>query len=420
MRPVWTLVLFNQLTATPAYDAAHAYFPIEGDRFVSYTLPAGTRVWTIAARLAQPPVAGGGFVFLVEADALTARRASDGSIAWRASLAEALAVRPTFDNGWLIAASTSGDVLAYRATDGALIWRRSLAAPAHAPAALADDRVYLPTSDSHIVAMRVESGEPIWERRLGGAPNEILALSERLYAGSVDNFFYCLMTRDGRIDWRWRTGGDVVGEPIADDRRVYFVALDNVLRAMDQKSGAQIWMRPLPIRPIAGPVRAGSTILVAGQPAQLRAFSSKDGTPVPGEPIVPGVPGAAAPAPPPRPITATYARGVDIPHVDLAPELTDAMPHAIPPEIDLHSEGETAAKAATIASDPDMAAPPHVIEDPTTRLPMLVMITKEIARGAGVTLVTRSFEPPLAPVSPLPNMIQIAPQTPPTPAPPRR
>jgi hypothetical protein len=44
------------------------------------------------------------------------------------------------------------------------------------------------------------------------------------------------------------------------------------------------------------------------------------------------------------------------------------------------------------------------------------MITKEIARGAGVTLVTRSFDPPLAPVAPLPNMIMIAPAAP---APPR-
>ena len=414
MRPVWTLVLFNQLTTTPAYDDARAYFPIEGDRLVAYTMPAGTRAWTIPARLVQPPVAGDGLVFLVDREALTAHRASDGSMAWRAPLAEALAVRPTFDNGWLIAAVASGDVLAYRARDGELIWRRHLAAPAHAPAALAGDRVYMPTSDSHIVALHVDTGEPVWERRLGGAPNEILALAERLYTGSTDNFFYCLMTEDGRIDWRWRTGGDIVGEPIADERHVYFAALDNVLRAMDLKSGAQVWMRPLPIRPITGPVRAGATILVAGQTAQLRAFNAKDGTPVPGEPIVPGAP--APPAPPRRP-TAAAAPGAGIPTVDLVPS---ELPHATPSEIDMPSEAEAAAKAATIASDPDMAAPPHVIEDPTTHLSMVLMITKEIARGAGVTLVTRSFEPPASPVAPLPNMIMIAPQTPAATAPPRR
>ena len=409
-------MLFNQLTATPAYDATHAYFPIEGDRLVAYALPAGTRAWMVASRLVHPPVAGDGLVFLVEADTLIARRASDGSIAWQRPLADQLAVRPTYDNGWLIAATTSGDVLAYRATDGELIWRRSLAAAAHAPAALADDRVYVPTADTRIVALRVDDGEPIWERRLGGAPNEILALPQRLYAGAADNFFYCLMAKDGRIDWRWRTGGDIVGQPIADERHVYFAALDNVLRAMDLKSGAQVWMRPLPVRPITGPVRAGATILVAGQPAQLRAFAAKDGTPVPGEPIVPGAP--AASQPPRRPISSAFTPGIEIPNVDLVPaEIAAALPHPTPSEIDLPSDGDAASKAASLTSDPDMAAPPHVVEDPTTRLPMVLMMTKEISRGAGVTLVTRSFEPPLAPVAPLPNMIMIAPQTPTTPRP---
>ena len=37
------------------------------------------------------------------------------------------------------------------------------------------------------------------------------------------------MATDGRVDWRWRTGGDVIGKPVADERYVYFVALDNVL-----------------------------------------------------------------------------------------------------------------------------------------------------------------------------------------------
>ena len=127
------------------------------------------------------------------------------------------------------------------------------------------------------MSLNVENGEPLWERRLGGPANEILALDQRLYAGSQDNFFYCVMTADGRVDWRWRTGGDVIGKPIADERLVYFVALDNVLRAMNQVTGGQQWMRPLPMRPAWGPVLAGSTIVVSGQVPTLRAFNVKDG-----------------------------------------------------------------------------------------------------------------------------------------------
>jgi len=58
-----------------------------------------------------------------------------------------------------------------------------------------------------------------------------------------------------------------------------------------------------------------------------------------------------------------------------------------------------------------------VIEDPSTHLPMLLMITRDIARGAAATLVTRDFEPQLTPVLALPNLIQIAPVTPTTPPP---
>ena len=73
------------------------------------------------------------------------------------------------------------------------------------------------------------------------------------------------MAADGRVDWRWRTGGDVIGMPVADERYVYFVSLDNVLRALNMVSGGQQWMRPLPMRPTWGPVKAGATIVVAGQ-----------------------------------------------------------------------------------------------------------------------------------------------------------
>ena len=78
---------------------------------------------------------------------------------------------------------------------------------------------------------------------LGGPPNEILALDDRVYVGAKDHFFYCLMARDGRVDWRWRIGGDIVGVATSDENNVYFVAQDNVLRALNRKSGGQQWLR---------------------------------------------------------------------------------------------------------------------------------------------------------------------------------
>ena len=348
--PVWALSLGSQLTVAPAYDATHVYFSLEDDRIAAYDIVSGTRTWLVTARPQMPPIAGDSLLFIVEPDALTALDAGDGSVAWQLPFAEKLAVVPVWDNGWLVLSTVIGEVLAFRATDGYLVWRKRFEAPAHAPPALAADRVYVPTENGRIVALQVETGELLWERRLGGAASDIVAFDERIYAGSADNFFYCVMAKDGRVAWRWRTGGDITGRPITDDDLVYFVSLDNVLRALSLKSGVQRWMRPLAIRPAWGPALTGTTVVVAGLNASARAFDSKDGKPV----------------------------------------------------------GETPAGA-------EISAQPHALEHPATKAPMLLLVSRDIAKGAGAFLVMRSFEPQPTPVAPLPNLIPIAPQTPTTP-----
>jgi outer membrane protein assembly factor BamB len=346
--PVWSLALGSPLTVPPAYDDMRVFFSLEGDRMAAYEIVSGTRSWLITARPQMMPAAGGGLLFLVEPETLTALDAADGSVAWQLPFTEKLAAVPVFDNGWLVLSTAASELLALRATDGHLVWRKALESPAHAPPALAADRVYVPTAKGHIVALQIETGELLWDRRLGGAANDILARDERIYAGSADNYFYSVTAKDGRVAWRWRTGGDTFGRPIVDEHRVYFVSLDNVLRALDRESGVQHWMRPLPLRPAWGPVQTGATIVVAGLAASARAFDVKDGKPA----------------------------------------------------------GETPAGA-------EVSAQPRALDHPLTMAPMLLLVTRDIAKGAAVSLFARSFEPQSTPVAPLPNLVEIAPKTPP-------
>jgi outer membrane protein assembly factor BamB len=277
-RSVWTLALNNQITTPPAYDATRAFFSIEGDRVVCYELLSGTQQWIASVRPQTEPVVGDGLLFLVEPSTLTALHVEDGTVAWQLPLTDSLAMRPVWDNGWLVVSTSAGSVLAYRAMDGHLIWSRDLGSPARGLPALAADRVYVSTQNGRVVALNVTDGAPVWERRLGGAPNEILALDDRLYVGANDHFFYCLMARDGRIDWRWRIGGDIVGVATSDETHVYFVAQDNVLRSLNRKSGGQQWLRALPFRPAWSPVAIAGTIVVAGQSKSVRAYKIADGT----------------------------------------------------------------------------------------------------------------------------------------------
>jgi outer membrane protein assembly factor BamB len=278
-QPAWSVSLTGAPSAPPAFSGSRAFLAMDEGRLLAYDLSNGTSLWAETRSIALQPATGEGFVFIAESDALSALREADGSVAWRRSFPEPLAVPLVWDNGWLIAATSSGAIHAFRALDGQPIWHREIGVAASARPALAADRVYVPAINGRIIALQVEDGRPLWERRLGGVPDEMAALDDRLYVGADDNFFYCLRTQTGVVDWRWPTGGDVIGPPVVDERRVYFVSLDNLLRGLDRRSGNQRWRRPLPFRPQTGPRLAGDVLVVNGIAPPLRAYLLKDGAP---------------------------------------------------------------------------------------------------------------------------------------------
>lgn len=209
--------------------------------------------------------------------------------------------------------------------------------------AVSADRVYVPTNDGRVVALRGDTGEPVWERKLGGVANDALVIDDRLYVGSKDNFLYCILTKNGNVDWRWRTGGDVIGLPAVDDHHIYFVSLDNVLRSLHRISGAQQWMRPLPVRPVWGPIKVVDRLVVGGQSATLHAFNLKDG-----------------------------------------------------------------ASADKLDAGAELAAAPHLVSDASANVPVMLVVTRDIAKGAAARLITRRLEPLSEPLtSPLPNLIKM-------------
>jgi len=330
LHTVWTLALNNALTTPPVFHDGRGYFCISGDRVVAYDLASGSQLWIASAQVRSRPAAGGGLLFLVEPDAITALHDSDGTVAWRLPFTEGVAVPLVWDNGWLVVASTSGAVLALRASDAHLVWRRDIGTQVHGPPALAADRVYVPADDGRLLAFRIDTGAPVWERRLGGPASDILALDDRLYVGSTDNYLYSVDAAKGEVTWRWLTGADVIGHPALDAKHVYFVSLDNLLRALDRKSGSQVWKRALPMRPTAGPLLAGGSLLVPGLETSLRVYAAKDGAP--GTDIAAGGIIAA----PPEIITEPNMPAPTLVYVtsDLASGATvTAMSHSIDPPI---------------------------------------------------------------------------------------
>jgi outer membrane protein assembly factor BamB len=345
----WTLQLNNAIIAPGlvTYSGSVGYLSIAGDRIAAFDLLSGALQWMVSARPQSVPAFANGRLFIEESGSLAALEAKDGSVAWRVPLTAALAAPLAADHEWLVG-TTADAVLMFRTVDGMLVWRHDLGTSPHGAPAVSGDRIFIPVIDGRVIALRGDTGETLWQRRLGAAANNILASGDRLFVGSDDNYLYCLDAKDGARVWRTRTGADVVSRPTVDENRVYFISLDNVLRALNRGNGVQLWKRALSFRPAWPPVNVFDTVVVVGPMGPLHAYYLKDGTPA-GEMTV----------------------GADVP-----------------------------------------AAPVYAFESPLIAGPMLVVITRNLAGDAKIAAVSRAFEPTVATaLPPLPGAQQPLPTT---------
>jgi outer membrane protein assembly factor BamB len=172
----------------------------------------------------------------------------------------------------------SGDLVSLALADGATRWERQVgAAPTAGPASM-DGHVFVGFADGRVIAFAPETGSPQWTRPLGSKVLVLSATATRVVAGAENNFLYVLDPKDGDQKWKWRTGGDLLGDAVTDGHRLYYVSLDNTLRAHNQRNGHLAWKRSLSSRPVGGPLWIGDRVVVAAVAPELRAFTAANGT----------------------------------------------------------------------------------------------------------------------------------------------
>jgi outer membrane protein assembly factor BamB len=272
----WSATLAALPAFAPAYDENRVYVSLTTKQLVALMLSDGKPAWSVECPMTAPPAAGAGLVYAGSDGLIEARADSDGAAQWRRPV-QGRIVSLHWDAGWLFAQIDAGPFLAIRSADGQIIWQKDFGSPLNAPPAAAGDRVYLPLKDGRVLALVLQTGDEIWAHRFTEPAVGILPVGNRVFIGGRDNLFHSLSAEDADIDWQFPTGADVLGLPVLDRKRVYFVALDNILRAHDRNGGSMIWKQVLPVRPFTGPLLSGETLIVPGVASQLYAYSTIDG-----------------------------------------------------------------------------------------------------------------------------------------------
>lgn len=276
--PRWTVSFATAPSAPAGYDQQFAYVPLKGGELVAIELNHGHVAWAVPFPTATTPATGDGLVFAAGPDAITALEQRSGTMLWKTPIDSPLAAALYWDTGWLLASTESGDLLALHAQDGRILWRQPFGSALLVEPTPSGDRLYVALKDGRVAALALDTGAVAWHVPLNEPVTGMLALEDQLVVGTRKNLLHSLSLRDGRLRWSQRAGADTAGAAVADDKLIYFVALDNVLRALDRRTGNLRWKANLPSRPAAGPLRTGDVVLVPYVTNDIGAFTAAKGT----------------------------------------------------------------------------------------------------------------------------------------------
>ena len=281
-------------------DDERVYIPIEPETIVALSRSSGAKLWTRDIESMWPPVVIENTVFVAASDEIHALDPATGDTRWRVSYEERMIAPLTaaemmirkdpgakpFPIPVLIALFDKGMAAAFDARNGRVYWSQPLGAPTHFAPASDGVRAFFALDDSRVVALSLADGRVEWEQKLEGMLNQPSFTRDRVFVGSNTNLLFALDNVNGRLAWRWKTGGDVIGTSGDTKGGAYYASLDNVLRAVNRGNGNQRWIKEIPTRPLLPPQTFGDgmmyeeIVVLTGVTSEIDAFAAKTGAAV--------------------------------------------------------------------------------------------------------------------------------------------
>jgi outer membrane protein assembly factor BamB len=273
--PVWSHPVSTRPLTSPAAAGDRLFLAVQSG-LAALRLSDGSEIWRADIQADGPMVVAGERLIVPLKQELRGVDAATGQVVWTDS--PGVLTAPLYvHEDWLFVA-TGESLTAYRPADGSKVWTSDTGAIEQRPT-VDGTRLYVPVADGRLVALDLNTGKSVWEYEIGIKPSEPYVYGDQVFVGSAAKLFCSLKKLNGTQEWCWPVGAAVVGAAVADQARVYSVALDNLLRAYDRRSGRLIWKQDLKYRAAAGPSLLGHLVCAPGTEPRLQAFDGQSGKP---------------------------------------------------------------------------------------------------------------------------------------------
>ena len=170
-------------------------------------------------------------------------------IIWQTHIQGPVYSTPVTSGGILVLGSIDGSVIGLNALNGKQVWTVNTGSPVLAEGIVEDGYVYIGGGDQGFYKIEVQTGNVIWQfTGIDGLIQGKPAISgSSVVFGAWDRHLYCLDKKTGSLRWKWNNGspqklyspGNIF--PICSGDRVFIVAPDNYMTAININTGKEIW-----------------------------------------------------------------------------------------------------------------------------------------------------------------------------------
>ncbi|HCY40501.1 MAG TPA: metallophosphoesterase [Prolixibacteraceae bacterium] len=173
---------------------------------------------------------------------------NSGNTIWRYQTSGKIYSTPAISGNLVVCASTDQSIYCLNLKTGQSVWKFSTRRPIVASPAIDSETVYIGSSEGIFRAIDLKTGQLKWQfdQVKNFVESKPLVYEGVVYFGSWGNTFYALNQQTGKLLWKREKYGNRMLSPaavwpVAATGKVFIVAPDQRMTALDAKSGAEVW-----------------------------------------------------------------------------------------------------------------------------------------------------------------------------------
>jgi outer membrane protein assembly factor BamB len=281
----------------PLMVGSTLYAVSSSGRVVALDALTGERKWkrdlelTVTAGIGY----GDGLVLIGNADGeVVALFATNGEPAWVGDAGGEVLASPEGGPGIIVVPTSVDRLTGLSSADGSVAWTAREDTPrlilrGRSRPLVVSDVVFSGFDNGKLLLMRLDNGQRLWEIRVGDAigKSEIdrladidsrpLLMDDVVYSAAYQSRLVAIDAPSARIIWSntVSTNQDID----ASERFIYVTAEDDVVHAIDRRSGETAWQQDALLnRGLTAPAVVGEHVLVADRLGYLHLLNGQDGT----------------------------------------------------------------------------------------------------------------------------------------------